>query len=142
MGFFLKTKKEKELIALKEREDREIIRKSDVTKAIVKTLEAMFLKAINEGFIQEFRECNHATLNVNERTVYVSIWHKYRKGDGSDTTLYEIVNFQSQGYRRLNPTMVNELKNVLYEKLSTFEGMEVKDKNLREVLLYPRLKKW
>lgn len=145
MGFLFKTKEEKEEIKKqrmqKAQEDREAIRNSSVTHAIAEFLVDEFSGDGGGEILNDFRSCKFAVLNVFRSGVGIRIFHKRKKPDGSDTTPYGIINFESAGYANLNSVMVCELNKVLFEVLLSLDCMEVKDIS-GTTYLYPIKKGW
>lgn len=146
MGIFFKTKEEREEIRkrkeLQAQEDRRKIRESSVTEAIREHLEKEFTGQGRGEILGEFRSCNFAVLKVYRGGVSIRIFHRRKKEDGSETTLYGIVNFESIGYANLNSVMVNELKNVIFKVLTNLNCMKVTDQSVDELFLYPVKQAW
>ena len=145
MGFFFKTKEEKEEIQkrkmLKAQEDRDAVRNSPVTQSITEFLVEEFTGEGRGDILCDFRSCEFAVLEVYRSGVGINIFHKRKKPDGSSTTPYGIINFESVGYSDLNSVMVSELNKVLFEVLSALDCMEVKDIS-GKTYLYPVKKGW
>lgn len=146
MGLFFKSKEEKEEIrkrrTLQMQADREAIWNSPVTQVIRDFLREEFTGEGQGDILNDFRSCDFATLNIYRTGVDITIFHKRKKPDGSKTTRYGIINFESVGYSDLKSVMIGELKKALFEELAMLDCMQVKDVGGDNLYLYPIKKDW
>lgn len=145
MGFFFKTKEEKEEIRnqkrVKAEAEREAVRNSPITQIIRDYLREEFTGEGSGNVLSEFRSCEFAILNVYRSGVGITIHHKRKKPDGTSTTPFGILNFESIGYSNLNYNMVDELKKILFEELLGLDCMQVSEIS-GDLYLHPIKKSW